>query len=266
MNRTVNMKVQGERMNLFLTHLGKKGLFSVFAAGVLASMTAPAFSAEVQAVVLAHNGETVDVNGVKNILIRAEHPKGSILLLTGGDGRLNVMDGARFTDGADNVLIRNRDAFAAAGYDVLLVDLGTNLAAAVDYMAKLKRPVIVIGTSKGTQRVAEGLVQGAKPDKLVLSSGFLSAASGPGDSVAAILKSPKLLPPTLVIHHRDDHCRWTNPAGVAPFQSWAGGRAEVAWVSGGQDDAANSCRFSAHHGFAGQDETFVPLILKFLER
>jgi hypothetical protein len=187
-------------------------------------------------------------------------------LLTGGDGRLNVMAGARFTEGADNVLIRNRDALVNGGYDVLLVELGTNLAAATDYMAKLKRPVVVVATSKGTQRAAEGLAQGARPDKLVLSSGFLSEASGPADSVASLLKSPALLPSTLVIHHRDDRCRWTNPAGVAPFQAWGGGRVEVVWMSGGNDDSENPCRFSAHHGFAGQDKTFVSHILQFIEK
>ena len=138
------------------------------------------------AVVVKH-GETVTIDGVRNIVMRADQAKGGILLLTGGDGRLNVTDGAQFTDGADNVLIRNRDAFAARGYNVMLVDLGTDLAAAVGYMSRLKAPVTVIGTSKGTERLAQGLAKGARPDKVVLSSGFLSQESGPGDSVQAIL-------------------------------------------------------------------------------
>ena len=106
------------------------------------------------AVVVKH-GETVTIDGVRNIVMRADQAKGGILLLTGGDGRLNVTDGAQFTDGADNVLIRNRDAFAARGCNVMLVDLGTDLAAAVGYMSRLKAPVTVIGTSKGTERLAQ---------------------------------------------------------------------------------------------------------------
>jgi hypothetical protein len=253
-------------MSLLLDGLRKTGWLFCIAAIATAPTSGVALATDVPIVITLDKGETVDVGGVKNILIRAKHPKGSILLLTGGDGRLNVVEGARFTDGADNVVIRNRDAFVNGGYDVLLVDLGTNLAAAVDYMASQKRPVTVVATSKGTQRAAEGLVQGAKPDKLVLSSGFLSEASGPADSVASLLKSPALLPRTLVLHHRDDHCQWTNPAGVAPFQSWAGGRVEVAWVSGGKDDDVNPCRFSAHHGFAGQDKAFVSHILEFVKQ
>ena len=252
-------------MSLLLDVLRKTGWAFRFVAIVVLPMRG-AFAADVQNIIIVDAGETVDIGGVKNILVRAEHPKGSILLLTGGDGRLNVMTGARFTDGADNVLIRNRDALVNGGYDVLLVELGTNLAVAADYMARLKRPVVVVATSKGTQRAAEGLAQGAKADKLVLSSGFLSEASGPADSVISLLKSPALLPQTLVIHHRDDRCRWTNPAGVMPFQAWAGGRVEVIWMSGGNDDHENPCRFSSHHGFAGQDKTFVSKILEFVEK
>ena len=140
------------------------------------------------AVVVKH-GETVTIDGVRNIVMHADQAKGGILLLTGGDGRLNVTDGAQFTDGADNVLIRNRDAFAARGYNVMLVDLGTDLAAAVGYMSRLKAPVTVIGTSKGTERLAQGLAKGARPDKVVLSSGF-QPGIGPGDSVQAILGTP----------------------------------------------------------------------------
>ncbi|KRE17377.1 hypothetical protein ASE66_30765 [Bosea sp. Root483D1] len=219
-----------------------------------------------EAPVAVRGGETVTIDGVRSILIRAPHPKGSVILLTGGDGRLEVGSGARFGKAGDNVLIRNRDAFVMQGYNVLLAELGTNLSAAVDHMAALKRPVIVIATSKGTQRAAQGIVEGAMPDRLVLTSGFLSKASGPDDSVQTILVTPNRLPRTLALHHREDRCRWTQPAGVAPFKAWAGGRVQVEWMSGGQADEANPCRFSAHHGFAGQDEEFVARIVKFMMR
>ncbi|CAD5300382.1 conserved hypothetical protein [Bosea sp. 62] len=211
-------------------------------------------------------GETITIAGVRSILIRAPHPKGSVILLTGGDGRLEVGSGARFGKAGDNILIRNRDAFVAQGYNVLLAEIGTNLSAAVDHMAAIKRPVIVIATSKGTQRAAEGIVGGAMPDRLVLTSGFLSKASGPDDTVQSILGTPNRLPRTLALHHREDRCRWTLPAGVAPFQAWAGGRVQVEWMSGGQADEGNPCRASGHHGFAGQDEEFVTRIVKFMVR
>lgn len=219
-----------------------------------------------EAPIAVKGGETVAIGGIRGILIRAPNPKGSVILLTGGDGRLDIGGGARFGQAGDNVLIRNRDAFIAQGYNVLLAELGTNLASAVEHMAAIKRPVIVIATSKGTQRAAQGLVDGAMPDRLVLTSGFLSKASGPDDSVQTILGTPNRLPRTLALHHREDRCRWTQPAGVAPFKAWAGGRVQVEWMSGGETDEANPCRFSAHHGFAGQDEEFVARIVKFMMR
>ena len=76
-------------------------------AAALMAVAPPAWAAG-PAVVVKH-GETVTIDGVRNIVMHADQAKGGILL-TGGDGRLNVTDGAQFTDGADNVLIRNRDA------------------------------------------------------------------------------------------------------------------------------------------------------------
>lgn len=235
------------------------------ALAILWSFALPS-SGRAETPITVKGGETITIANVRSILIRVPNPKGSVILLTGGDGRLDVGSGARFGKAGGNVLIRNRDAFAAQGYNVLLAEIGTNLSAAVDHMAALKRPVIVIATSNGTRRAAEGILDGAMPDRLVLTSGLLSRASGPGDTVQTILGTPNRLPRTLALHHREDRCRWTQPAGVVPFKAWSGGRVQIEWMSGGQADEANPCRFSAHHGFAGQDEEFVARIVKFMMR
>jgi hypothetical protein len=238
-----------------------------FSALAVAWGLAASSAVQAETPITVKGGETITIAGIRSILIRVPTPKGSVILLTGGDGRLEVGSGARFGKAGDNVLIRNRDAFAAQGYNVLLAELGTNLSAAVDHMAAIKRPVIVIATSMGTMRAAQGLVEGAMPDRLVLTSGLLSKASGPNDNtVQSTLGTPNRLPRTLALHHREDRCRLTLPAGVAPFQAWAGGRVQVEWVSGGLTDEANPCRFNAHHGFAGQDEEFVARIVKFMMR
>lgn len=213
-------------------------------------------------VATARGGETVSIGGVDSILIRRADARGGIILLTGGDGRLEVGAHGTFRKAADNVLIRNRDGFAAAGFNVLLLEDGTDLAAAIGLMAGLKSPVAVVATSAGTPRAAQGIARGARPDRLVLTSGFLSEESGPSRSVMAILGHPDLLPPTLVIHHRQDGCRFTSPAGVAPFLAWAGDRAQVAWITGGRA-RGNPCRWSSHHGFAGRDAELVSLIVGF---
>jgi hypothetical protein len=125
-------------------------------------------------------------------------------------------------------------------------------------MAAIKRPVTVIATSRGTIRAAEGIARGARPDKLVLTSGFLTNESGSNQNVASILGSPAALPPTLVIHHRQDTCRFTQPAGAESFARWAGGRVRVAWMEGGVS-SGDPCEASSHHGFNGLDARVVGL-------
>ena len=163
---------------------------------------------------------------------------------------------------AGNQLVRTRHAYAARGLAVLVADAGTDLKSAVDYMAAIKRPVTVIGTSRGTLRAAEGIARGARPDALVLTSGFLSPDSGSGSNVMSILGSPAALPRTLVIHHRQDSCRATLPAGVDPFIKWSAGRARVSWLTGGVEEG-DPCQARGHHGFNGLDGQVVALAAGF---
>jgi hypothetical protein len=81
----------------------------------------------------------------------------------------------------------------------------------------------------------------------------------------AILGSPAALPPTLVVHHKQDGCRITRPEGVAPFLAWAKGKARVAWLSGGRDDG-NPRQARGHHGFAGIDGQVVSAVAGFAAR
>jgi hypothetical protein len=159
--------------------------------------------------------------------------------------------------------MRTSGDFLKRNLAVLIVDADTDLRAAVDYMASIKRPVIVAGTSRGTLRAAEGIARGARPDRLVLTAGFLSSESGnPRQNVMAILGSPDRLPPTLVVHHRQDACRFTLPAGVDPFVKWAAGRARVTWIDGGESED-DACEAFAHHGFNGVEARMVAAVAGF---
>jgi hypothetical protein len=206
--------------------------------------------------------ETVDVGGSRAVLIRPKAPRASVILLPGGNGAIRADDQGGIHALRLNQLIRTRHAYAARGLAVLVADAGTDLARAVEYMAAIKRPVTVIGTSRGTLRAAQGIARGARPDALVLTSGFLSRESGSGESVMAILGSPASLPRTLVIHHRADSCRATLPAGVEPFIKWSSGRARVTWLSGGADNG-DPCQAGGHHGFNGLDGQVVGLAAGF---
>ena len=206
--------------------------------------------------------ETVSIGGSPAVLIKPKAPRASVILLPGGDGAINAGDNGEINGLKLNQLVRTRHAYAARGLAVLVVDAGTDLNSAVQYMAAIKRPVTVIGTSRGTIRAAEGIARGARPDALVLTSGFLSAESGSGQNVMSILDSPSSLPRTLVIHHSQDSCRATLPAGVEPFVKWSAGRARAVWVSGGLNEG-DPCQAGGHHGFNGLDGQVVGIAAGF---
>jgi hypothetical protein len=211
----------------------------------------------------ARAAETVSIGGSQAVLLRPAAPVASVILMPGSDGHIEAGPGGSIGHLKNNQLVRTREAYLAKGLAVLVVDADVNLAQAVDYMAKIKRPVTVIGTSRGTLRAAQGIAAGAKPDALVLSSGFLSPASGkPNENVEAILGTPERLPKTLIIHHRHDECRFTQPAGVAPFIAWSGGKARVVWLDGGSAQG-DPCRAKSHHGFLGLDDQVVALAAAF---
>jgi hypothetical protein len=185
-----------------------------------------------------------------------------VILMPGGDGYIAAGPGGTIGKLTGNQLVRTRNVYLAHGLAVLVVDADVNLARAVDYMAAIKRPVTVVATSKGTLRAAYGIAGGAKPDALVLTSGFLSDGSGGRQNVANILGSPRLLPRTLVIAHRHDSCRFTLPAGVEPFIRWAGGKASVKWIDGGVN-SGDPCQARGYHGFNGLDSEVVSIAAGF---
>jgi hypothetical protein len=206
--------------------------------------------------------ETVSIGGSRAVLIKPNAPRASVILMPGGDGSIRAGDHGDISALAFNQLVRTRHAYAARGLAVLVVDADVSLDSAVQYMAAIKRPVTVIGTSRGTIRAAEGIARGARPDALVLTSGLLSAESGGGQNVMSILGSPASLPRTLVIHHTQDGCRLTMPAGVEPFVKWSAGRARAVWVSGGVSEG-DPCQARAYHGFNGLDGQIVEIAAGF---
>jgi hypothetical protein len=206
--------------------------------------------------------ETVSIGGSRAVLIKPNAPHASVILMPGGDGNIRAGDHGDIHGLTGNQLVRTRHAYAAHGLAVLVVDAGIDLDSAVQYMAAIKRPVTVIGTSRGTIRAAQGIARGARPNALVLTSGLLSAESGSNYNVMSILGSAASLPRTLIIHHSQDGCKATLPAGVDPFIKWSAGRARVAWISGGESQG-DPCEAFGHHGFNGQDGQVVGIAAGF---
>jgi hypothetical protein len=205
----------------------------------------------------------VQVSGVNAALLKPARPHGAIILMAGGDGWIGVgADGSIQHEG--NQLVRTREAYAQRGFAVLVPEGNVDVAAAVQMMTQYGK-VTLVGTSRGTLRAASGIAAGARPSRLVLTSGLLTDESGSSENVARILGSPSALPPTLVVHHRHDECNKTSPSGVAPFLAWAGGKARVTWLDGGVSEG-NPCEARAHHGFNGIDGSVVAVVSGFAAR
>lgn len=159
-------------------------------------------------------------------------------------------------------LVRNIPSFQAAGFSVAVT---TSPSEAVGLVSNLKAQgakVTLVGMSMGSGHVASAIAQGARPDRLVIAAGGLMPPGTPSGSVAGNLGNPALLPPTLIVHHRQDQCQMTPPGGVPAFLSWAGGRARVAWVQGGGGDGP-PCRLRSWHAFEGTDRAAAGAIINF---
>lgn len=207
----------------------------------LAGMQAAAFAAEI----LPELGTDGSLERPKG------KPRGSIILMPGGDGDLRITGDGEITRLLNNSVIRNRRAFVAAGYATLSLSSSGNPATAVTAMRKIAQPVIVVGTSRAGTRIHRAV----SADGIVITSGML-------EHFQSNLGSPEALPPTLVIHHRKDSCRVTLPALVEPFKAWGGARVRVVWVDGGRDEG-DSCQAAGYHGFAGIDGKMVGAALGF---
>ncbi len=199
--------------------------------------------------------EVVDIDGARALVEAPASPRASIILLPGGDGRLGITADGQITALRGNQLIRTRGAYVRAGFAVLTADAGVGVARAIEYMRqRFRRPVIVVATSRGTLKVLDALA--GRPNGLVLTSGFLA-------EVQSRVGNPAALPPTLIVHHRQDGCRLTTPAAVEPFKAWGGPRVTVRWLDGGNGDPSDLCNASGYHGFAGLDGVVVGTVARF---
>lgn len=200
----------------------------------------------------AFAGEILPDLGTDAVLDRpGGKPRGSIILMAGSDGDLGITSSGEITSLMGNSLIRNRRSFAAAGFATLSLSSSGSPSSAIAAMRKIARPVIVVGTSRAATRMHRAL----DADGLVITSGML-------DHFQSNVGSADALPPTLVVHHRNDGCRVSLPGLVPPFQQWGGARVRVVWLDGGRNDG-DPCQGQGYHGFAGVDGKMVGAVTGF---
>jgi hypothetical protein len=203
----------------------------------------------------------------------------TVVLLTGGKGGIGMQGGVPTSD---NFLVRNRDRFAAAKFNVAVVgrpsdqqDLTLAFRTSAEHLADLRgvvekvkrdggKPVWLVGTSRGTtSAAAAALVLGDRIAGLVLTAS-ITEASLPG----AIQNMPlgEMRVPVLVMHHRRDACKSTPPG---PIQSLMDALVRVparriVLPTAGGPVSGDPCEPRHWHGFAGMDEAAVWEIVDFV--
>ena len=195
--------------------------------------------------------DAVQIGNAYALLNKPASPQAVVILIPGGHGRMDIRPDGSFGALGGNQLVRTRKAYLAHGVATLTIDLGVNVASAVDYARKIAPKVVVAGTSRGSLRVHRGLAANG----IAVTAAFLP-------SVSSNIGSPAAAPPILVVQHRQDGCRHTLPGNVGPFQAWGGAKVKVVWLDGGIN-VGDPCEAKAYHGFNGLDGQVVSAVANF---
>jgi pimeloyl-ACP methyl ester carboxylesterase len=225
------------------------------------------------------------------ILIKPDNPTAAVVLFAGGHGALGLTGASSMRWGKGNFLVRMRDAFAAKGFMVAVIDApsdrqnGMNaifrmsaahagdIGAVTAYLKKEKNvPVWLVGTSMGTFSAAEGAIASKDVDGMVLTSTVTRSkpnwkiAHSHHDGVASMPLS-RVTVPALIVSHRHDACDLT-PAADAPKlrgRLTKARKVEVVLIDGGSPPRSEPCQAWSRHGYIGVESRAVEAIAKFIQ-
>lgn len=159
-------------------------------------------------------------------------------------------------------LVLTQGIYQSAGFTTEMTTSAGQAAAMVASLKARGIRVTLVGMSLGATTAAQAIAAGARPDGVVFVAGGLLPPGTPNGSVSEALGSPSSLPRTLVVHHREDACRFTPAEDVPGFVRWSGGRARVAWVTGG-GGFGPPCRPGTAHTFTGREGAAANAIMRF---
>ena len=208
----------------------------------------------------------------------------TLILLTGGDGGLEINAKRGGAPASNNFLIRSRDAFADAGFNVLAMGKPSDraaldpefragsehledLRAMVDFARKeFGKPVWLVGTSRGTISAANAAINlpAGSLSGIVLTS---SITNGDKSVPLPSMDLPRIALPVLVMHHRQDECRISQPDRAARIAERLKGATvkKLLMVEGGAGARGNPCEAMHWHGYVGMEGEAVKLIADFVK-
>ncbi len=187
----------------------------------------------------------------------------SVLACTAPAGVAAAADVAILMPGSAGIvpgdfLVRNEGNFKRAGIRTILTTSPSTAAQAVAAETAQRRKSVIVGMSRGAVDAAEALAAGARPAGVVFVSGVYGR-------VIPALRTPDLLPATLVVHHSRDVCKFTLPGAANEFVAWARGKARLHWINATGEPSSNPCNARGAHGFFRQDGPAVAAIIAFIK-
>lgn len=254
-------------------------LLALAAAALLASQPARAADADRLEQVATQRGVSYS-----NWFMPTANAKGTVVLFPGGGGGFGYSQELN-EPRSRNFLVRSREFFRSAGYNVLIVgkpqdreelDYGYRISKEhmSDVRSVLERarrlsgslPVWLVGTSRGTISATAAAIN--NPD---LVQGVVLTASVVNYRKAGAIPSQdldRIRVPLLVVHHSNDQCVHCAPSQVSSILSGAKNspRKQLIMLTGGEDQAVgNPCEGQHTHGFIGIEQQTVKTITDWID-
>jgi pimeloyl-ACP methyl ester carboxylesterase len=205
----------------------------------------------------------------------------TVVLFSGGSGGIGYREGE---PKSGNFLIRSRDEFAKAGFNVALVGNPSDMpqmspvfrqspehmadvrAILADIRQRSAVPVWAIGTSQGTISAAAVAIDlGQQIDGLVLTATLTGQQFGGSVSNMAL---ERIQVPVLVHQHAKDSCKLTPPylaerllskLTAAPIKKYME-------VEGGQNPSGPPCEAFHYHGYIEMEPQAVAQITAWIQK
>ncbi|HEX6007896.1 MAG TPA: alpha/beta hydrolase [Burkholderiales bacterium] len=218
------------------------------------------------------------------LLIQPDRSIAAVILLPGGNGLVQIgADGSVGRGG--NFLVRSREQFARAGFLVAVLDAPSDRieGPALDYFRQtdehatdvgrvimllreeVKRPVWLVGTSRGTTSVANAAIRLREngPDGVV----FTASLVGNDRERVPSMAIESIRAPALVVHHEEDACRYCLLRDVPALMVGLKGasRSELITFRGGGPARGNPCQAFHYHGFIGIEHEVVSRIADWIK-